>query len=207
MRILIIGASRGVGLQLVQQALEGGHTITAMVRRPGNSIEDERLKVVRGDILDAKSVSDATAGQDAACSAVGIKLTRQSTRVFADGIRNVIRAMEQHGVGKLISVSGIGAGDSRGYGGFFYDRLLFPLLLRRIYEDKEREQIIRDCSRDWLIVRPGFPTNGEFTGQYRVLTDLTGVKSGRISRTDVAHFILGQFRSPTCLKQTPLITY
>ena len=48
MKILVIGASRGVGLQLVQQALEGGHTITAMVRRPGNSIEDERLKVVRG---------------------------------------------------------------------------------------------------------------------------------------------------------------
>ncbi len=208
MKILIIGASRGIGLQLVQQALEGGHTVTAMVRRPGSSIEDEHLKVRQGDILDGKSVSEATAGQEAVCVAVGIKPTRQPTRVFSDGIRNVIRAMEQHGVRQLISVSGIGAGDSRGHGGFLYDRLLFPLLLQRIYEDKERqEQIIRDCSRDWIIVRPGFLTNGEFTGQYRVLTDLAGVKAGRISRADSAHFILEQLRSPTCLRQTPLITY
>ena len=104
--------------------------------------------------------------------------------------------------------NGIGAGDSRNHGGFFYDKLVLPLLLERIYEDKDRQEaVIKASDVDWVIVRPGFLTNGGFTGEYRVLTDLDGVQARRISRSDVAHFILEQLRSPKYLKQTPLLTY
>jgi putative NADH-flavin reductase len=109
---------------------------------------------------------------------------------------------------KFVSVTGIGAGDSRGHGGFFYDKLLQPLLLKEIYNDKDREEaIIKASSADWMIVRPGMLTNGVRTGQYRVLTDMSGVTAGKISRADVADFILSQLAKPTHFKQTPLVTY
>ncbi len=208
MKILVIGATRGIGLQLVQQALEGGHSVTALVRKPGNPINDAQLRVVGGDILDARSVEEAMTGQDVVCSSIGVKPGRGPITVFSEGIRNVIRAMKKRDVPRLVSVSGIGAGDSLNHGGFFYDKLLLPLLLKRIYEDKDRqEEIIGASDVDWVIVRPGFLTNGGFTGSYRVLTELDGVKARRISRTDVAHFILEQLRSRKYLGQTPLVTY
>jgi putative NADH-flavin reductase len=207
MKILVIGATRGIGLQLVQQALEGGHSVTALVRKPGNPIDDPQLRVVGGDILQAQTVEEAMAGQDVVCSTIGVKAGRGPITVFSEGIRNVIGAMKKHDVPRLENVSGIGAGDSRNHGGFFYDKLLFPLLMKRIYEDKDRqEEIIRASDVDWVIVRPGFLTNGAFTGDYRVVTKLDGVRARRISRTDVAHFILEQLRSRKYLRQTPLVT-
>ena len=209
MNILIIGATRGIGFQLLEQALKAGHTVTALVRNPEKlRKENERLKVMKGDILDLSSVQQAMTGQDAVCCCIGVKPTRKPVTVFSHGSKNVLKAMAQSGVKKLISVTGIGAGDSRGHGGFLYDKIFQPLLLKIIYEDKDREETeIRASEVDWIIVRPGFLTNGPMLGQYRVLTDLAGVKAGKISRADVAYFILEQLVSPSYLKQTPLITY
>ena len=76
---------------------------------------------------------------------------------------------------RLICVTGIGAGDSRGHGGFLYDRVIAPFLLKTIYQDKDRQEaLIRASGTDWTMVRPGFLTNGPLTGKYRLLTDLTG---------------------------------
>ena len=111
--------------------------------------------------------------QDAVLSAIGTKPGRRRICVFSEGIRNVIASMESHGIRRLVSVSGIGAGDSRGHGGFLYDRVFLPLLLKQIYGDKDRhEEIIKSSGLEWIIARPGFLTNGPFTGDYRVLTDL-----------------------------------
>jgi len=115
---------------------------------------------------------------------------------------------DQTGPGRLIAVTGIGAGDSRGHGGFLYDRIVNPLLLKTIYDDKNREeQVIMDSDSDWIIVRPGFLTNGPLTGKYRAITDLEGITAGKISRADVAHFVLSQIAEPTYKGQTPLLTY
>jgi putative NADH-flavin reductase len=82
------------------------------------------------------------------------------------------------------------------------------LFLKTIYEDKDREEsLIKDSQVNWIIVRPGFLTNGPMSGTYRVLTDLTDAKAGKISRADVAHFILNQLDSSEYLRQTPLLTY
>ena len=208
MNVLIIGATRGIGLELVQQSLERGHTVTAIVRRPGAPVPDDRLKVVAGDILDRASIDRAMPGQDAVLSTIGTKPGRGQVTVFSEGIRNVIDSMASHRVSRLVSVSGIGAGDSRGHGGFLYDRILLPLLWRQICEDKDRqEKIIKGCGMEWVIARPGFLTNGPFTGDYRVLTNLAGVRARKISRADVSHFTLEQIENPTHLHQTPLLTY
>lgn len=209
MKILIIGATRGIGLRLVEQALAQEHRVTALVRDPKRlTRQHERLKVLKGDILDARSVAVATEGQDAVCCTIGIRPTVKPVNVFSEGTKNILEAMKQSGVKRFICVTGIGAGDSRNHGGFLYDKIFQPLLLKTIYEDKDRQEaLIRASDVDWIIVRPGFLTNGPARGRYRVLTDLTGVTAGKISRADVADFILEQLTSTQYLRKTPLVTY
>jgi putative NADH-flavin reductase len=209
MKILIIGATRGIGRRLMDQALEKGHAVSVMARHSGTfTASDGQATTVVGDIRDQAAVDRAVKGQQAVCCCIGIPPTFRPVTVFSEGIKNVLRGMKMRGVQRLICVTGIGAGDSRGHGGFFYDRLVQPLLLRAIYADKDRqERLIRQSTAEWIIVRPGFLTNGPLTGTYRVLTELTGVKAGKISRADVAHFMLTQLQTPTFLRQSPLLTY
>ncbi len=209
MKVLIIGATRGIGLQVLQQALAEDHDVTVLARNPQKlTVEHERLQVARGDICDNIAVSSATEGQDAVVSCIGIRPTRKPVSVFSAGINNVLKAMDQHKVRRLICVTGIGAGDSRGHGGFLYDKIFQPMLLKTIYEDKDREEsLIKGSQVNWIIVRPGFLTNRPMTGAYRVLTDMTDIKAGKISRADVAHFILNQLDSTEYNLKTPLLTY
>jgi putative NADH-flavin reductase len=208
MNILIVGATRGIGRQLLEQALVSGHNVTALVRHPRRlALQHERLRMVKGDILDSDSVARAMAGQDAVCCTIGIKVPWPPVTVFSEGTRNLLQAMKKTGVRRLICVTGIGAGDSRGHGGFLYDYLFRPLLFRTVYADKDRQEaLIKASDVDWTIVRPGFLTNGPITKNYRMLTDMTGVTAGRISRADVAHFFLQELESRQYLGKTPLLT-
>lgn len=209
MRIAIIGASQGTGLALLKIALEEGHEVTALLRDPAKlNINHARLRIVRGDILDPTSVAAVASGQDAICVCVGVPPTRAQVSVFSRGIRCVLVAMDPKLHQKLIAVTGIGAGDSKGHGGFFYDRVIKPLFLATIYADKDREEsIIKASGVDWLIVRPGFLTNGPRTGKYRAIENLADITAGKISRLDVADFMLRQITAPTQFGTTPLLTY
>jgi putative NADH-flavin reductase len=207
-KILVAGGTRGIGRQLVEQALAAGHGVTALARHPERlAIEHERLRKVQGDVLDAPSLPGAMAGQDAVCCAIGVKTPWEQPGVFSQGTERLLAAMKASAVRRLVCVTGIGAGDSRGHGGFLYDRVFFPLLLKSAYADKDRQEaLIRASGLDWTIVRPGFLTHGPLTGRYRVLTDLAGVTAGRISRADVAHFMLQELAENRYLRQTPLLT-
>ena len=208
MNLLIIGATRGIGYQLLEQALQAGHVVTALVRNPQKMPKQhERLRIIQGDILDLEAVQKAMVGQGAVCVTIGIGVTWKPVTVFSQGTRNVLKAMRQLGVRRLICITGIGAGDSKNHGGFLYDRLFKPLLLKTIYEDKDwQEALIQNSETDWTIIRPGFLTNGPLTKNYRVITDLSGVTAGKISRADVAHFILEELATNRYLRQTPLLT-
>jgi putative NADH-flavin reductase len=164
--------------------------------------------VVPGDIREAEIVRQAAAGQQAVLITIGIPPTWKPVTVFSEGTKNVLAAMGADGVPRLLAVTGIGTGDSRGHGGFLYDRIFNPLLLKTIYADKDRqEELIRGSGVIWTIVRPGFLTNGPLTGRYRVITDLTGVTAGKISRADVAHFMLQEMTANRYVGQTPLLIY
>jgi putative NADH-flavin reductase len=209
MKLTIIGASRGIGFELLRAALDDGHEVTALIRNAAKlTIQDPKLTVVTGDILDPLAVKSAVAGGDAVSVCIGVPPTRKPVSVFSSGIQVVLDAIGTDARQKLIVVTGIGAGDSKGHGGFLYDRILNPLLLQTIYADKDRQEaIVKRSAVPWLIVRPGFLTNGSRTGTYRVINDLSGVKAGRISRADVADFILKQLKDPTQFGKTPLLTY
>jgi len=209
MNLLIIGASRGIGLELLEQALAAGHVVTALVRNPQSlTITNENLKALKGDILDQSSIESALPEQDAVCVTIGVKVTRKPVSIFSKGTTAVVEAMKSSECRRLLCVTGLGAGDSRGHGGFLYDHVIYPLLLKSIYEDKDRqEQIVRESGLDWVIVRPGVLTNGPRTGEYRVVTDLKGVHGGKISRGDVADFILREAAEMKYKGQAPLLIY
>ena len=114
--------------------------------------------------------------------------------------------MEEAQVRRLICVTGFGAGDSRGHGGFLYS-VAFHLLLGRVYDDKDvQERIVRNSKLDWVIVRPVLLTDGPKTNAYRVLVDPRGWTCGFISRADVADFLVKQIVDDAFLHKTPVLT-
>jgi len=207
MKIAVIGATRGIGLEVVKAALSDGHAVTALVRVPARmSINHERVRIVPGDARDPGAVAAVVKGQEVVCDCLGSKDIIRTTTLFSQCAENLARAMKPEQL--LIAVTGMGSGDSRGHGGFLYDRVVLPLVLGRIYADKERqERIIMEKIARWVIVRPGILTNGPRTGRYRALVDLRGIRGGKISRADVADFILSQAKSPAFLGKTPLVIY
>lgn len=209
MRVLILGATGKTGRELVRQAVESGHTVTAFVRNPGKfEIEDENLKVVQGNILDRPSLERAMLGHEAVISALGSPGLRKSTDL-SDGTRNIVAAMESSGVRRLVFESSIGVGDSRNHLGLFAKWVFFPLVIRNIIADKEiQERYIKESSLDWIIVRPGRLTNGRQTGKYRVGDEINEHAVGSsISRSDTAEFMLRQLTDGTYLRQTPAVSY
>lgn len=209
MNILIIGCTRGIGLELLKQTLAAGHLVTALARTPDKiTIRHENLCVVEGDIVDPLSVNKVMKGQDAVCITIGVPITFKPVSVFSVGTAIVIEAMKTHGVQRLICITGIGAGDSKGHGGFLYDKIFKPLLLKTIYEDKDlQEQHIEESDLDWVIVRPAGLTNGPKTGDYLILTHLEGITAKRISRADVAHFMVQELAQPDFSRRAVLLTY
>ncbi|MGB3211222.1 MAG: SDR family oxidoreductase [Desulforhopalus sp.] len=209
MRLLIIGATRGIGEQLLSQALGAGHVVTVLARDPAKiALTAENLIVHKGDIRDGTVVSAAVQDQEAVCVTIGVPITFKPVTLFSEGIVQVIDAMRQHRVQRLICVTGIGAGNSKGHGGFLYDSIFKPLFLRSIYADKDiQEQYVKESGLDWVIVRPAGLTDGACTKKYRIVTDLDGVTSTRISRADVAHFIISELSEQKYTAKTPLLTY
>ncbi len=107
---------------------------------------------------------------------------------------------------RLIAVTGIEAGDSRGTAGFLHARVLFPFILQRIYDDKSaQEEIIRSSGLDWTVVRPGILTDGPATERYHVLREARSWRGGFISRRDVADFLIRQITDETNIGRTPLL--
>lgn len=209
MRVLILGSTGSIGRHLVPQALAQGHEVTALVRDPSKlGTTHERLRLVTGDALDPAAVDAAVRGQEAAIFSLGRSSHRAPTTMFSDATRILIRAMEAQGVRRLVCITGIGAGDSRGHGGFLYDKIVFPWFTKETYADKDRQEaLIRESSLDWIIVRPASFTNGPQRGNLRAVTDLKGVTIRAICRADAAAFVLEQLRSDTYLHKTPLVGY
>jgi putative NADH-flavin reductase len=209
MKILVIGATRGIGKSLVECALKENNEVSVLARNPDKIVTKHRLlNVIKGDILDSDTITRVVQEQEAVCSCVGVPITFKPVELFSRGAAHVIQAIRHNPGLRYIAVTGIGAGDSRGHGGFLYDRIFKPLFLKTIYADKDKEErLIKNSDTKWLIVRPAALTNGPRTGAYRVLHDLDGIKISRVSRLDVADYILKQLKNPSDFGKTPLLTY
>ena len=207
MKLIIFGATGSVGRHLVEQAWAQGHQVTAFVRDPSAlDAPHQDLALQVGDVFDREAVADAVRGQDAVLIALGAG--RKGT-VRSVGTGHIIAAMKRHGVRRLICQSTLGAGDSRPLLTFFWKRIMFGLLLREAYADHEaQEALVRNSGLDWTIVRPGAFTDGPVTGAYKhgfppTETDL----ELKISRADVASFMLRQLTGTAYLHRAPGLSY
>ena len=205
-RVLIVGATGGTGQQLVKQALERGYAVTAFVRDPSRlQVDHPQLTVVQGDVLDESSVEAAVRGQDAVLSALGHRRYFYPTRILSEGTRNILRAMETHGVQRLVCETSLGIGDSAGRMGLYYTLFVIPVILPFYFWDKTRqEQMIAGSNVEWVIARPGVLTNDDWRGGARHGREVGSfLLTVHISRADVADFMLNQLSSDTYLRTAP----
>lgn len=206
-RILVLGATGATGRLIVSQAVARGHDVRVLVRSADHGVQD--AQVIVGDARDEAALRRALAGRDAVISALGTPASPfRAVTLLSSASRALVAAMKREQVSRLVCITGIGAGDSIGHGGFVFDKLIFPLLLRKVYADKNRQEaIVRDSGLDWVLVRPAMLNNKPRRDTIRALTDLTGFHGGTISRADVASFVLDQVRDATWLGRAPLITW
>lgn len=206
MKLLVVGSTGGTGREIVRQALEQGHHVTAFARNPKDvTIHHDRLTVVQGNVLDPGTVERAVQGHDAVLSALGHKRFFLPTSILSTGTANIINAMNKHGVRRFICETTLGISDSRGKLGLYYSLFVIPVITFWYFRDKvKQERLIKESGLDWTIVRPGQLTNGKQRGSYH---HGPGVGSFfitvSISRADVADFMLKQLTDRQYLHQTP----
>jgi putative NADH-flavin reductase len=209
-QVLIIGASKDIGLETTRQALEAGHTVCAFARSAaGIRISDPKLKKVSGDALRNSEVTAAVTGTNAVIQVLGVGLGDlfQPVHLFSDATRVLVAAMQAQGVRRLICVTGFGAGDSRASINCL-QLLPFRFFFGRAYDDKDvQERLIKDSALDWTIARPGVLTNGSRTGRYKALKEPSQWRNGTISRADVADFLVRQIEDRAYLRKTPVLVY
>jgi len=144
-------------------------------------------------------------GQEAVLSALGHKQFLHPTRILSEGTRNILRAMEKHGVSRFVCLTSLGIGDSAGRMGLYYTLFVIPVVLPFYFWDKSRqERMIEKSHTEWVVVRPGVLTNADKRGRPRH-GDRVGsfFMTVRISRADVADFMLDQLVSDTYLRTAP----
>ena len=209
MKILVLGATGATGRLIVAKAIAEGHNVVALVRSKAKTGDLAGAELIEGDARDAAALTTAIAGCDAVVSSLGTAMSPfREVTLLSTATRALVGVMEQQNIRRLVCITGLGAGDSRGHGSFFFDRLLLPLMLRKVYEDKNRqEDAIRASTLDWTIVRPMVLNDRPARGGIKALTDLSGVHGGTIARADVADFVVQQLIADTWLHKSPLITW
>lgn len=208
-KILILGATGPTGRDIVSQAVSRGYDVTVLVRSPEKAPDLKGAKLVIGDARAEKALRQAIKGRDAVISALGTPASPfREVTLLSTATRALIKAMKAEQVSRLIAITGIGAGDSAGHGGFLFEKVILPLILRNVYADKNRQEaIIKGSDVAWTIVRPSILNNKPESNRIRALTDLSNFDGGSISRADVATFILDQVNSDAWLRKSPLITW
>lgn len=206
MKIVVFGGTGSIGRLVVQQATEQGHDVTVFTRgRHPVEHDNPLVHVEQGDVTDVAAVARVVAGQDAVVVTLG---GGRTGGVRAPGTAVVIEAMRRTGVRRLVVQSTIGVGDSRANLDVLWKYLMFGLLLRGAYADHvEQERVTRDSDLDWTIVRPGAFTDGPRTGRYRRGIGPEEKTELKISRADVAEFVVEQLTDETWLRATPAIAY
>jgi uncharacterized protein YbjT (DUF2867 family) len=208
-KLLLLGATGLTGGHLLTQALEHGHEVTALVRDPDKlPAEHAQVRVLTGSSTDPLVVDAATEGQDAVLCALGSRSPRAlvSSDLMSASMRAIVPAMERHAVRRLVLLSALGVGDSARHAPPVF-RIAFATLLRQVGKDKAAaEGQLRASELDWTVVYPPSLTDGPPTGDYRSgeVLDLKGVP--KISRADVAAFMLAQIGDTTYSRKAAVVS-
>lgn len=214
MRLLVLGASGGVGRHVAAQAVEAGHAVTALVRAETPWKAPEGVRVLRGDVLDARALDGALEGADAVLSSLGMKRVNPANPwsplaspadFNSRSAEAVVAAMKRAGVGRVVAVSAAGVGDSARA-----MNLLMRVLVARsnvgvAYRDLAvMERVYAESGLDWLTPRPTRLTDGPRTNRVKTVTAFGSFDA--IARADVAAWMLARLDDPRWTDRSPQIT-
>ena len=209
MKLVVIGASRGIGRKVVDYALQRGHEVRAVARSADKmEVGSDALETIAGDATDPEVLARALPGADAVILTLGVprdlRVLRPTT-LFSSTTQALIPEMERAGVRRLLTVTGFGTGDS--YAKLSTpEKITFKVLLGRPYADKAlQEEMIRGSDLDWTIARPGILTDSGMSGKYQVLVAPSSWRQGIISRGDVAHFLVHAAEDGSYIRETPAL--
>lgn len=209
MKITVIGASAGVGLETVKRALDRGHQVTTLSRSGIPLPASNNIVSLKGSATDKSALMGAVNGADAIIVALGTGKSMKPTTLYSDFARVLAEvALEKDLQVPVIVLTGFGAGESGKYLGNFIMRMFFKFLLKDVYADKTiMEQTVSQSPLNWIIVRPGLLKDQPLTEKYRVETRLyKGMNIGSIARADVADFMVKQAEKPTHVRQYPALS-
>ena len=201
MKLIVFGATGGTGRELVSQAVERGHAVTAFARDPAPLGSRKGLRTVAGDALDPVAVERAVTGHDAVICALGKPATSPG-RLRSEGTANIVLAMQRSGPRRLVCMSTIGIGDTRVLLPPLYRYALVPTLLRRTFAEHARQEaVVRSSELDWTIVRAAVLTNEGRTGHVLHGFPVTDRSAKiEISRVDLADFMLDEISETRYLR-------
>lgn len=208
MKLAVFGSTGGTGRQIVAQALDAGHEVTAFTRHSTAMTARRGLTIAAGSTHDRASVARAVAGQDAVLCALGGHPLRRREHVCSTAMQNIAPSMRECKVRRVIAISTFGARDTRPHVGWFARAVLFGFVLRSEVADKEAmEAQLSASALDWTVVRIGVLSDGQARGVWRVSDDGSIRGMGKIARADVAAFMLAQLESGAWVRRCPVLMY
>ena len=210
MKLIVFGATGGTGKQVVEQALQAGHQVTVVVRRPASFAElYPQLTVFQCDVLQSATFEPAFQGADAVVSCLGIQ-TREPTTVYSEGVANIVRAMHKADITRLLCVSAIAVEVPPRSSWLIklVTKYILQRLFRHLYGDMLRmEAALRDSALDWTVIRPPQLTDKKSTGHYRTAINEPILNPSKISRADLAHYIIRHLTDGKTFKARVEISY
>jgi putative NADH-flavin reductase len=205
-RVVVLGASGPTGRLVVARALEHGHQVTAVARHLDVLAETERLTLRPADVRDPLAVRAIVPGHEAAVSVIGTP-ARSPGNLYSTAARSLVGALEAEGVPRFVGVSSSGVRpDDCGLPLWF--RLAIPLFLRELYRDMgEMERIVRTSRLDWTLVRAAYLIDKPARGRFRVVDGANPPGGSRISRADLADFLIDQLETDRWSRAAPTLAY
>jgi len=207
MKLYILGGTGPTGQHLISQALEKGHEITALVRNPSKiAFKSPKLTLVTPDLFDAGAVAATMKGHQVVLSALGVGMTLRPHDLMNRAMASIIQAMQDAGLKRIVMLSAFGLGESYHQANGL-QKVFYKLLLNKIYEDKLRAEVqLRKSNLDWTLVYAVALSNGKRTSAYRVGERLPMKGMPKISRADVAEFMLRQIDNNEWVRKIPIVS-
>lgn len=211
MKIILFGGTGGTGKLVANQALQAGHQVTVIVRNPkAFTIQHKNLEIIKGDVFQLTTFEDYLKDKDVVVSCLGVGNSTKPTTVYSDGITNIINAMNKNMLTRLICISA-GAVIVPPKGSFisnFFIKNILQKIFKHLYADMLRmEKIVKATSLNYTIVRPPWLRDTKHTGIYRISINEHLQNPTKISRADLADFIVTHINDAKINNSTVELSY
>ena len=204
MRLLVVGATGGLGRLAVAEAVSRGHEVSALVRDPARAGLPEQVVMVRGDVLDPVSLAPAVEGQEAVVCALGTPSPRQASSLLEDGTRHLVEAMKRASVSRLVCVTLLGTVGSKHNASFLYRHVILRALALMVPDKENQERVVQESGLDWVLVRPPRFTGGQGRPP-RVLRAGDKGRVGHVARQQLARVLIDAAERPDYVRQAIVV--